>query len=68
MFQITKQVAGRSGSFVKLVRSDSEDYVVILRSPADGRLHHRYMGPDLLKAEEIFAAESAKLGLVAEAD
>jgi len=64
MFQITKQATGRSGSFVKLVRSDSEDYVVIVRSPTDGRLHHRYMGPDLAKAEEVFAAEEAKLGLV----
>jgi len=45
-----------------LVRLDEDDYAVIVRYPADGRLHNRYMGPDSNKAEEIFGSEFKKLG------
>ncbi len=61
MFRITKHAEGLQGSFVKLVHLDTEDFAVILRSPSDGRLHHKYIGPDLSKAEEIFNVEIAKL-------
>jgi hypothetical protein len=61
MFRITKHVEGQQGSFVKLVHLDTEDFAVILRSPSDGRLHHKYIGPDLSKAEEIFNVEIARL-------
>jgi len=61
MFQIEKEAAGKRGSFVKLVKLDSDDYSVIVRSSEDGRLHHRYLGPDLAKAEEIFNFEVGKL-------
>lgn len=46
---------------MKLVRLDTEDFAVIVRSPSDGRLHHRYVGPDLSKAEEVFDGEVARL-------
>ena len=61
MFQITRQATGSSGGFVKLVKLDEDDYAVIVRYPADGRLHNRYMGPDSNKAEEIFTSEVRKL-------
>jgi len=61
MFQIAKQAAGKRGAYVKLVKLDSDDYTVIVRSAEDGRLHHRYLGPDLAKAEEVFSAEAGKL-------
>jgi hypothetical protein len=63
MFQITKQATGDRGSFIRLVKLDSDDYTVIVRLPEDGRLHHLYMGPDLVKAEEIFSQEAAKLAV-----
>ena len=62
MFQIDKQARGDRGSFVKLIRLDPDDFAVIVRAPDDVRLHHRYIGPDLLKAEEIFDAEVGRLG------
>jgi hypothetical protein len=61
MFRITRQAQGRHGSFVKLAQFDSDDYAVIVRSPFDMRLHQRYIGPDLAKAEEIFTAEVTKV-------
>jgi hypothetical protein len=61
MFRITKHADGRQGSFVRLVHLDTDDFAVILRSPSDGRLHHKYIGPDLSKAEEVFSVETAKL-------
>jgi len=61
MFRISKHAEGGQGSFVKLVHLDSDDFAVIVRSPSDGRLHHKYIGPDLSEAEEIFAAESGKV-------
>jgi hypothetical protein len=61
MFQIAKQATGDRGSFVRLVKLESEDYTVIVRLLEDGRLHHRYMGPDLGAAEEIFSREASKL-------
>jgi len=61
MFQITKQARGDRGSFVKLVQLDADDFAVIVRAPSDVRLHHRYIGPDPAKAEEIFNAELGKL-------
>jgi hypothetical protein len=61
MFRITKHAEGKRGSFVKLVHLDTEDFAVIARSPSDGRLHHKYIGPDLSEAEEVFDVEIAKL-------
>jgi hypothetical protein len=61
MFSVTKQAQGKRGSFVKLVQLDSDDYAVIVRPPADGRLQNRYVGPDLAKAEEVFKAEADRL-------
>ena len=61
MFRITRQAQGRHGSFVKLAQFDSADYAVIVRSPYDMRLHQRYIGPDLAKAEEIFTLEVTKI-------
>jgi hypothetical protein len=46
-----------------MVRLDTDDYAVIVRSPLDGRLYHKYIGPDLTKAEEIFNAEAEKLSV-----
>jgi hypothetical protein len=62
MFQIAKQARGDRGSFVKLIQLDTDDFAVIVRAPSDVRLHHRYIGPDPTKAEEIFSAEAGKLG------
>jgi hypothetical protein len=61
MFTISKQALGKRGAFVKLVQLDSEDYAVVVRPPLDGRLQHRYVGPDLPTAEEVFDSEAAKL-------
>ncbi|HTY25147.1 MAG TPA: hypothetical protein VMC85_18595 [Desulfomonilaceae bacterium] len=61
MFRITRQAQGKHGSFVKLAQFDSEDYAVIVRSPFDMRLHQRYIGPDLAKADEIFTAEVTRM-------
>ena len=61
MFEIEKQKEGVGGSFVRLVKLASEDYTVIVRSPDDGRLLNKYMGPDLTKAEEVFDSEIEKL-------
>jgi hypothetical protein len=61
MFQIAKQARGDRGAFVKLIQLDADDFAVIVRAPSDVRLHHRYIGPDPAKAEEIFNAESGKL-------
>ncbi|MGO9570445.1 MAG: hypothetical protein ACLP5H_23185 [Desulfomonilaceae bacterium] len=61
MFQIAKQARGDRGSFVKLIQLDADDFAVIVRAPSDVRLHHRYIGPDSSKAEEIFSAEVGKL-------
>lgn len=58
---MAKHAEGQRGSFVKLVHLDTEDYAVIVRSPIDGRLHHKYIGPDVSKAEEIFSIEAGKL-------
>jgi hypothetical protein len=40
---------------------DADDFAVIVRAQSDVRLHHRYIGPDPTKAEEIFNAEVEKL-------
>ncbi len=61
MFEVTKQATGYSGALVRLVRLDTDDYTVIVRLPKDARFHHRYMGPDLVKAEEVFQQEVKKL-------
>ncbi len=61
MFQIAKQALGDRGAFVKLIQLDADDFAVIVRAPSDVRLHHRYIGPDPAKAEEIFNAEAGKL-------
>jgi hypothetical protein len=61
MYQITKQALGDLGSFVRLVKLDDDDYTVIVRRPEDGRLEHRYIGPDPAKAEEIFASEAERI-------
>ncbi len=60
MFSITKQALGDDGAFVKLVQLDSDDFAVIVRFPSDVRLHNRYIGPDLSKAEEVFGSEAGK--------
>lgn len=59
MFQIAKQTEGPGGAFVKLVHLESDDFAVVVRYPSDGRLHQRYIGPDFMKAEEIYGLESA---------
>lgn len=61
MFQIVKQTGGKHGAFVRLVRLDSDDFAVIVRHAQDSRLHHRYVGPDQTKAEEVFDQESSLL-------
>ena len=61
MFQILKQTDGLRGSFVRLIKMGVDDFTVLIRSSDDGRFHHRYVGPDLIKAEEIFTSESDKL-------
>jgi hypothetical protein len=65
MFRIEKHAEGDHGAFVKLIQLNGEDFAVVVRSPSDGRLHHRYIGPDLSKAEEVFNAEVAKLPMPA---
>ncbi len=57
MFHVTKQALGDDGAFVKLVQLESDDFAVIVRGSSDVRLHNRYIGPDLSKAEEVFNAE-----------
>lgn len=61
MFEIVRQTEGRRGAFARLVRLDADDYSVIVRLAEDERLHHRYIGPDWSKAEEVFRQESEKL-------
>jgi len=61
MFQVTRNAEGGRGAFVKLIQLDSDDFAVIVRTPEDGRLQHRYIGPDLSTAEEVFASEVRKL-------
>jgi hypothetical protein len=61
MFEILKQTDGLRGSFVRLIKMGVDDFTVLIRSSDDGRLHHRYVGPDLRKAEEIFTSESDKI-------
>lgn len=61
MFNVTKEVLGENGEFVRLVQLDSEDFAVIVRLPSDVRLHNRYIGPDLSIAEDVFEAEVAQL-------
>jgi len=61
MFRIQNHAEGDRGAFVKLIQLDGDDFAVVVRSPADGRLHHRYIGPDSSKAEEVFNAEASKL-------
>jgi hypothetical protein len=61
MFAITRQAHGKRGAFVKLVHLDSDDFAVIVRFPADGGLHNRYIGPDLTRAEEVFDTELGAL-------
>lgn len=63
MFQIVKHTQGSKGAFVKLVRLDSDDYSVIVRLPEHGRLHHKYIGPDWTKADEVFEAETSRLNM-----
>ena len=62
MFQVAKESHGEKGAFVKLVELDSDDFVVIVRYPSDARLQHRYVGPDFMKAEEVFDFETEKVG------
>jgi hypothetical protein len=66
MFQIAKHAEGIRGSFVRLIRLDSDDYTVIVRLAEDARLNHLYIGPDFAKAEEIFRLETEKLRIEAE--
>jgi hypothetical protein len=61
MFQVTKHAEGGRGAFVKLIHLDSDDFAVVVRTPQDGRLQHRYIGPDPSKAEEVFGNEVRKL-------
>ena len=60
MFHVTKQALGDDGAFVRLIQLDSDDFAVIVRFPSDVRLHTRYIGPDLSKAEEVFSSEVGK--------
>ncbi len=46
---------------MKLVHLNSDDFAVIVRHPGKGRLHQRYVGPDLTKAEEVYGEESKKI-------
>ncbi len=61
MFRIIKQTDATNGVFVKLVHLEGDDFAVILRASSDGKLIHKYIGPDSAKADEVFEAESAKL-------
>ena len=63
MFQILKQTEGVHGSFVRLIKLGTDDFTVVLRASNDGRIYHRYIGPDPNKAEEIFAMESERISL-----
>jgi hypothetical protein len=63
MFQIVKHAQGSKGAFVKLVHLDSDDYSVIVRLPEHGRLHHKYIGPDWTKADEVFQVEASRLNV-----
>jgi hypothetical protein len=61
MFTVTKHEEGPKGAFIKLVQLESEDFAVITRCSGDGRLHHKYIGPDLTEAEEVFQMEAGKI-------
>ncbi|MBI5250141.1 MAG: hypothetical protein HY912_11665 [Desulfomonile tiedjei] len=63
MFNITKQALGDDGAFVKMIQLESDDFAVIVRFPSDVRLHNRYMGPDVSKAEEVFNTEVSKFAV-----
>jgi hypothetical protein len=60
MFTVIRQALGDDGAFVKLVQFDSDDFAVIVRLSSDVRLHNRYIGPDLSKAEEVFGSEAGR--------
>ncbi len=64
MFTIIQHAEGARGSFIKLVQLEGDDFVVVIRDPQDGRLKHRYIGPDQAEAEESFMIESEKLSLL----
>jgi hypothetical protein len=61
MFEILKQTDGIRGSFVRLIRLGKDDLTVLVRSSGDGKIQHRYVGPDSSKAEEVFNLESQTL-------
>jgi hypothetical protein len=61
MFQVARQAQGSGGSFVKLVELESDDYAVVVRYPSDSRFHHKYIGPDFMKAEEVFGEVVAEI-------
>ncbi len=42
---------------MRLVQLESDDFAVVVRNASDGRLRHRYVGPDFMKAEEVFDQE-----------
>ncbi len=63
MFHVTKQALGDDGAFVRLVQLDSDDFAVVVRGSSDVRLHNRYIGPDLSKAEEVFNAEADRFAV-----
>ncbi|MGC8602442.1 MAG: hypothetical protein ACP5VS_01995 [Desulfomonilaceae bacterium] len=46
---------------MRLIKLGNDDFTVLMRAPADGRIYHRYVGPDSTKAEEVFIAESQKI-------
>ena len=61
MFEITKEATGHRVALVRLVKLDTDDFTVIVRLAKDARFHHRYMGPDMAKAEEVFHQEVENL-------
>ncbi len=61
MFQILKQTEGVRGSLVRLIKMGADDFTVLYRASSDGRIYHRYVGPDSTKAEEVFILESEKI-------
>jgi hypothetical protein len=61
MFEILKQTDGVRGSFVRLIRLGADDLTVLIRSAGNGRIQHRYVGPDSSKAEEVFNLESERI-------
>lgn len=63
MFRVIKQAEGEKGSFAKLVHLQSDDFAVVARYPGDDKLHHVYVGPDQVKAGEVFEAELAKISV-----